>query len=303
MAETEKNHIPTSALVLLDNFTYPPLPPILDGDLEKQVFTHKSVASNLPIELAQKFQSYDKLAHIGDSLLNTFITCLLHSIKPESRSNVATNLRSKLTTREINTRIAKHYGLPGRVQCGGSDKSTFLLSDQLHGEVYEAYIAGLFYSYMNVNDQTNIKSKIGSDHSKKNNLSSTGRDRVSYGQAFDRLSSFLVKIYTPLIQGSYDSYSEYMDTVTELSLGAKAELNQYTQKLRLGTPHYSPAEYLWPDWILENDRRGDHGKVWKSVCTVYKGNGTKITKEGIADGVKPAENVAAFLVLKELKGI
>ncbi|KAK6904550.1 hypothetical protein I204_06845 [Kwoniella mangroviensis CBS 8886] len=65
------NDSPTSALVILDKeYTYPPLPPITDAKLEEVVFTHRSLVNALPVSMRGDMESYDKLAHVGDSLLS-----------------------------------------------------------------------------------------------------------------------------------------------------------------------------------------------------------------------------------------
>ncbi|WWD06491.1 hypothetical protein V865_004581 [Kwoniella europaea PYCC6329] len=237
-------------------------------------------------------ESYDKLAHVGDSLLNTFITCLLHAMNPKSRPKVATDLKGKLTNGEINTHIARHYDLVSKIRTGLAAGGTFRESDDEAGEVYEAYLAGLFYSYLGTSAKSG--SSITSD--------SGSAESTSYGQAFDQLSSFLRPLYSPLIKGLYDTSLDYRASLVELSEGAKSELNTITQKWRLDPPVYK-WEYVWPNWVLEKDRKGNQGKVWKSCCTVYTRDGKVISREGMAEGAKgPADNVAAYLVLQDLRG-
>ncbi|WVW79077.1 hypothetical protein I302_101040 [Kwoniella bestiolae CBS 10118] len=294
---------PTSALVLLDdNYTCPPLPPITDPRLEQTVFTHRSLVNTLPVAMRGDMESYDKLAHVGDSLLNTFITCLLHGLNPNSRPKVATDLRAKLINREINSHVSRAYSLPSRVRTGLAAGGTFRESDDEAGEVFEAYLAGLFYSYLGATSTD----PTGKDKNNGNtSIPPKPKEEIeitSYGQAFDRLSSFLTPLYSPLIKGLYSSSLDYRASLIELSEGAKSELNTLTQKLRSPQPEYE-HEHVWPDWVMDKDRKGNQGKVWKSFCTVHLRGGGSITREGMAEGAKgPADNLAAYLVLQDLRG-
>ncbi|WWC73259.1 uncharacterized protein I206_107225 [Kwoniella pini CBS 10737] len=280
--------IPTSALVLLEsNFVYPPLPPITDPKLKKAVFTHRSLVNSLPSDLQIDWESYDKSAHVGDSLLDTFITCLLHAMYPTARPKVATDLRSKLVNREINSHISRYYDLPSKVKTSKGTSGTFQLSNDEVGEVYEAYLAGLFYSYLN------LKSLTSNDEI----------DFIGYGKAFEKLSNFLILIYKPLIKSLYDDRINKFDYLIEISEGSKSELNTFTQKFKISQPQYGNPELIWPYWIPENERKGNYGKVWQNTCTVFKKDGTMITCTGMAEGTRvTAENVAAYLVLQQLKG-
>ncbi|WVQ93369.1 hypothetical protein IAU59_000437 [Kwoniella sp. CBS 9459] len=294
---TDSAATPFSPLVLFDEFNWPPLPEITDKQLKQTVLTHRSAISSMGLDMVGDNESYDTLAHVGDSLLNTFITCLLHTNNPKRKVGIATDLRSKLVNRQINTHISQHYGLPERVRTGRAQRGTFLLSDEEAGEVYEAYLAGLFLSY----------AKSGQNGSGD----PQGATNVwSHGKAFDKLGQFLVLLYTPLVenlQSIYDSNPNdslgAVEALVELAEGSKAELNLYAQKKHLELPVYS-GERIWPGWIPVHHRVGDHGKVHKGTCTVHLGQGRTVSKEAVGNGnLKSAHNVAAYLVLQELRSM
>ncbi|WVF65723.1 hypothetical protein IAT40_000454 [Kwoniella sp. CBS 6097] len=314
---------PFSPLVLFDEFSWPPLPEITDPKLRAAVFTHRSVISSLALHSVGDRESYETLAHVGDSLLSTFITCLLYTKDSKRKVGIATDLRSKLVNRLINTHISRHYGLPQQVRTGRAVQGTFLQSDDEAGEVYEAYLAGLFFSYARSGDdaagaQAHAHARSGGPfhHTGGGNGNHTNTDfgatnPLSHGRAFDKLSQFLVPLYTPLVDNLQSLYQSNpgqsfgdVEALVELSEGSKAELNLYTQKKRLDTPEYDKGEKFWPSWVSEHDRVGEHGKIWKGKCTVYLGQGRTISKEAIGNGtIKSAHNVAAYLVLQELKGM
>ncbi|WWC91381.1 uncharacterized protein L201_006325 [Kwoniella dendrophila CBS 6074] len=270
--------------------------------------------------------------HIGESLLNTFITCLLHATDPTSKPGKATDLRSKLVNNEINAHISRHYDLLSKVNTARSLGGTFRESNKEAGEVHEAYIAGLFYSYIkNIQEQNQKRDQCKqpdlSDNHNDNqrlnllsiakNLNEDGlMDFQLYGQAFNQLSVFLKPLYEKLIhylnnQFYYEkcivddeyhsNHNNDNETLISLSEGSKSELNTSTQKLRINQPIYK-HEFIWPNHFLEYQRKGTQGKIWKSTCTIHLRNGRMITCSGVGDGAKgPADNVAAYLVLQEIK--
>ncbi|OCF44932.1 hypothetical protein I317_01211 [Kwoniella heveanensis CBS 569] len=294
---TNGDAAPFSPLVLFEaeEFSWPPLPEITDRQFKQAVFTHRSLISSMALDMVGDHQSYETLAHVGDSLLNTFITCLLHTKDQKRKVGIATDLRSKLVNRQINTHISRHYGLPEQVRTGRAQRGTFRQSDDEAGEVYEAYLAGLFFSYAKA-----AATQAGNQG-----------DLLTHGQAFDKLGRFLIPLYTPLVDNlqaihdsnPYDSLGD-VEALVELSEGSKAELNLFCQKKHLEIPEYDKGEKFWPSWISQHDRVGEHGKIWKGKCTVRLTNGRIITKEGVGNGtLKSAHNVAAYLVMQDLKGM
>ncbi|WVR09213.1 hypothetical protein IAU60_006275 [Kwoniella sp. DSM 27419] len=293
---------PKSALVLLDKFTYPPLPEITDDQLRETVFTHVSAVYTLSNGKTTG-ESYKKLAHIGDSLLSTFITCLLQARKPEAKPGAASDLRTKLVNGQVNTRISIAYGLPARVRTARVVHGTYGLSDIEHGEVWEAYIAGLFYSYVKQIESSVTGSSQGDLQGQFKPSSGGGimDEMVSHGQAFGRLGAFLAKLHTPLAEALYDPYLNMLEDLAEHSTGCKSELYAYTGKLHLSPPVYSnPPQRIWPYWINEQDRKGTHGMVFGTTCSITLRDGTVISHQGINRDSRKAGDIAALMVLREL---
>jgi ribonuclease-3 len=78
----------------IPTFPLPPLPPIDDPVLLKQVFTHLSLFKSAKgkFEDAEDDQAkhYEKLEHVGDSLLGMIVTTWLHELKPGLTPGTAT---------------------------------------------------------------------------------------------------------------------------------------------------------------------------------------------------------------------
>jgi len=73
-------------------FPLPPAPPINDPDLLRQVFTHHSSfpRSRGLFEGAEDQGHYEKLEHVGDSILGMVVTTWLHELKPGLTCGTAT---------------------------------------------------------------------------------------------------------------------------------------------------------------------------------------------------------------------
>lgn len=71
---------------LLPVYPLPPLPPIRDAALAKQVFIHSSSfprsRSRFEDTPGRPTEHYEKLEHVGDSVLGMVVTTWLHEIKP-----------------------------------------------------------------------------------------------------------------------------------------------------------------------------------------------------------------------------
>jgi ribonuclease-3 len=67
-------------------FPLPPLPIISDPVLEKQVFTHQSCFPRRKWRFEDPEEDpsldYEKLEHVGDSILGMVVTTWLHELKP-----------------------------------------------------------------------------------------------------------------------------------------------------------------------------------------------------------------------------
>jgi len=82
-------------------FALPPLPVIPDAKLLKQVFTHQSLfeygRGKFEETENQPAEHYEKLEHVGDSILGVAVTTWLHEIRPNLTCGTAT-VRLGVTT-------------------------------------------------------------------------------------------------------------------------------------------------------------------------------------------------------------
>ena len=99
-------------------FALPPLPTIDDADLVKQVFSHQSLFERVrgrfeePIDNPAKH--YEKLEHVGDSILGMIVTTWLHETRPRLTCGSATasqSYRFRVST-DLGARYSKHTLCP-----------------------------------------------------------------------------------------------------------------------------------------------------------------------------------------------
>lgn len=79
---------------LLPVYPLPPLPPVTDNTLEEKVFTHISLFPKSQGRFEEVNGGvaghYEKLEHVGDSILGMVVTAWLHETKPELTCGTAT---------------------------------------------------------------------------------------------------------------------------------------------------------------------------------------------------------------------
>jgi dsRNA-specific ribonuclease len=70
-----------------------PLPPISDQALARAALTHKSahgLSGNKSLNSVSELDDFDKLAHVGDSLLGAAVTLICHQLLPLNKIGKAT---------------------------------------------------------------------------------------------------------------------------------------------------------------------------------------------------------------------
>lgn len=145
-------------------FALPPLPPILDEEITKQVFTHSSLFRRqhgvFEEPDGQDAKHYEKLEHVGDSILGMIVTTWLHELRPGLTCGSATvsklipyleadmqKLKAHLVSNATLSHISGMYNFPQRLN--GDPRLLPLLRVQtdVRAALVEAYIAGIYFSY------------------------------------------------------------------------------------------------------------------------------------------------------------
>ncbi|WWC62718.1 uncharacterized protein I303_105315 [Kwoniella dejecticola CBS 10117] len=137
----------------------PPLPPITDPKIEEMVFTHpgffntpRSYSTSMFLTDGQAVCNYEKLEHVGDALLEAVAVTLAHELFPNFRQGSAAIMRDKLVANSTLAQIARQYGMPDRIRCAPPARHAVKKNEKVAASVFEAYIAGVYYSYLNHKD-------------------------------------------------------------------------------------------------------------------------------------------------------
>ena len=125
----------------------PPLVPIHNAKLRRQVFTTRSYAKGLidPKDPVPLVPHNEGLEFLGDSYLNILTSRLLFAFCPDLHEGELTIIRSSFISNDNLARLTQYYGLDKRLLrveapgASGSNKA----QRKVFGDIFEAYLAGV----------------------------------------------------------------------------------------------------------------------------------------------------------------
>ncbi|WWC88522.1 uncharacterized protein L201_003433 [Kwoniella dendrophila CBS 6074] len=135
----------------------PPLPYIKDKELFEQVITHVSIkqltrrsvmALAKPTEEHEKANDYERLEHVGDGLLESIATGIIQDLYPWLRQGGAAIIRDHLFSNQTLAQISVLYNIPSIIKADFSSVEHVRSSEKIQASVLEAWIAGIFYSFL-----------------------------------------------------------------------------------------------------------------------------------------------------------
>ncbi|WRT67918.1 uncharacterized protein IL334_004892 [Kwoniella shivajii] len=139
----------------------PPLPAILDQSLYDQVITHVSIqqltrrsvmAFAKPEEGYERATDYERLEHVGDGLLESIATGIIQDLYPWLRQGGAAIIRDYLVSNQTLAQLSKFYKLPLLIIADYDSVERVQASEKIQASVLEAWIAGVFYSFISYGD-------------------------------------------------------------------------------------------------------------------------------------------------------
>ncbi|WWC70904.1 uncharacterized protein I206_104856 [Kwoniella pini CBS 10737] len=157
VSENGNNSLFSFVLPPLPKFPLPPLPNIKDQHLYRQVITHVSVqqlnrrsvmALAKPDDDHEKAVDYEKLEHVGDGLLESIASGLINDMYPWLRQGGAAIIRDHLVSNATLAQISVFYNLPQLINAREESLEYVRSSEKIQASVLEAWIAGVFYSYL-----------------------------------------------------------------------------------------------------------------------------------------------------------
>ncbi|WRT63661.1 uncharacterized protein IL334_000584 [Kwoniella shivajii] len=280
---------PTSKAVLipveqLPVFALPPMPTIDDPDLLKQVFTHQSLFERSrgrfedPIDNPSKH--YEKLEHVGDSILGVIVTTWLHETKPRLTIGTATKLKAHLVSNATLSHISGLYNLPQRINGHPELLPVLRAQTDVRAALMEAYIAALYFSFP-------IEDRLGEGIQIIDNWL-----REMYEPLYDFFYNYMKKEWEQhhSTVGSTIDGKVLLETDAEIaridhaSIGMSSLVSMYASN--------QDRELRWEEEKLETNI----GILWKIKCTV---DGIELG-EAIRPFRKAAKNVAGWEAAKKL---
>ncbi|KLT44472.1 ribonuclease III [Cutaneotrichosporon oleaginosum] len=291
------------ALPALPQFDVPSLPPIADKALRLSATTHSSYhqtprnAQSLDLDY-QLPEDYEKLEHIGDSVLGTLVTLLLQDLYPNLPAGSTTMLKAHLVKNETLAQISVRQDLMSQLRAAPSAVYTVRGQIKAQASVFEAHIAAVFFDFLR-------SPTPGGYMDDKRALPSTQLPPLpdmrlrTNGQALDYVGHFFRPIFTPIAEFAY----AFMATKAEelrntqhdggvdepdfdgLTSGAAASLNTFCMRTVGRIPEYN---YIPLDV-----------NAWECECVVVL-KGARYVTTAVRSSKKAAMGVAAWKIGKLL---
>ncbi|KIM63657.1 hypothetical protein SCLCIDRAFT_735641 [Scleroderma citrinum Foug A] len=137
--------------VLQPNFSsdpFPALPSLRSDRIRLQVFTHRSyfarpghVFEDHPNDPSPDNEKYE---HLGDTVLNLIVTCIIHENYRHLRVGPSTKLRSLVVGNPTLADISRRYDLPRHLRLHPAQVVTLRTSLNVQADVFESYVGGLY---------------------------------------------------------------------------------------------------------------------------------------------------------------
>ncbi|WWC91379.1 uncharacterized protein L201_006322 [Kwoniella dendrophila CBS 6074] len=310
---------------LPNSLNLPLLPKIKDSIIERKVFTHSSFYAKPKysiqlFELEDESKDNEKLELLGDSLLDCAVVGLLQDLYPNLNPGTATLLKSHLVNNTILREICKLYHLNDRLIAPPEQLPTLKNGEKVLANLFEAYIAGVYYSYLihgpnqdpsaassslrqqSPSPSPSLSSNPSSTSTSTNHLTPTfpignfvngNNNKVTRGEAMNYLENWLRPLFQPISehiliqmkneQSSKQSLLNDEDLeIDKKSIGANSKLNQWFIAKESGMPEYASAT------------SGTQG--WKILCTAIDRSGKSWYGEATRSTKKAAMAVAAYKV-------
>ncbi|OCF37193.1 hypothetical protein I316_01100 [Kwoniella heveanensis BCC8398] len=155
--QTPNNPLFSFILPPLPAFPIPPLPQIHHPKLHTNVISHTSlqglnrrgnIALSPPEEGWEVAGDYERLEHIGDGLLESIASGLIYDLYPWLRQGGAAIIRDYLVSNATLAQISIFYDLPALLRADPSNIEDVRKSEKVQASIFEAWIAGVFYDYL-----------------------------------------------------------------------------------------------------------------------------------------------------------
>ncbi|WWC85763.1 uncharacterized protein L201_000629 [Kwoniella dendrophila CBS 6074] len=288
---------PSKALLIpveqLPVYALPPMPYIDNPELLEQVFTHKSLygVSRGKFEDSPEDPSrdYEKLEHVGDSILGVIVTTWLHETKPNLTIGTATKLKAHLVSNATLSHLSGLYNLPQRLRGPKEILPVLRAQTDVRAALMEAYIAGLYFSYtLEIRLTENGIGKIDKWL------------REMYEPLYDFFYSYMKKEFNQhhyIIGQTLDGRVISADSSTEKEKDELIKINEKSIGMYDFIKRYCDLQEpkLELNW-KEEKFKTNQGSLWRIKCLI---DGFELS-ESIRPFRKLAQNVAGYEAAKRI---
>ncbi|WVQ93374.1 hypothetical protein IAU59_000443 [Kwoniella sp. CBS 9459] len=321
----------------------PPLPAIEDKTIETRVFTHSSyvgkkrTTGTLLFDAEEEGRDNEKYEHLGDSLLGVTVTLLLQDMYPTLSPGTATTLRSLLVSNRTLRQISHFYQLPSRLLAPPEQRAVLVNGDHVPANLFEAYIAGVYYSYLSHGSSSEHEYRTNSEHDHdhdvdldgdiKPNISApgpsangfahrnggssssvhSGSARHTSGQARDYLDSWLRPLFSRIAIWALTELKGEQARQRALQITARGEGNVVEDPEI--DQHSIGALARLNEWFIAKEGgqpafiQEKSGAEWKLECRAVDRDGNVWCGAATRANIKSAKTVAAYKVCMQFKAV
>ncbi|EER40533.1 RNase3 domain-containing protein [Histoplasma capsulatum var. duboisii H88] len=143
-SQSPRSRLRSSSLELHAQSKLPPLPPVLDKQLQTAMFTHEGVHNPNTASLPEK--NYERMELLGDAYIEIIATRLVWDTFPRLPAGRLSQIRELLVKNETLAEYTSLYGLDQKLQVPPNIRDQVKTWTKIKGDLFEAYVAAVILS-------------------------------------------------------------------------------------------------------------------------------------------------------------
>ncbi|OAX79345.1 hypothetical protein ACJ72_06341, partial [Emergomyces africanus] len=143
-AQSPRNRLYSSSLQLNAKHALPPLPPVLDKQLQTAMLTHEGIINSNTASSPER--NYERMELLGDAYIEIMATRLVWDTFPRLPAGRLSQIRELLVKNETLAEYATLYGLDQKLSVPHDIRNQAKTWTKVKGDVFEAYVAAVILS-------------------------------------------------------------------------------------------------------------------------------------------------------------
>ncbi|OJD15148.1 hypothetical protein AJ78_04573 [Emergomyces pasteurianus Ep9510] len=143
-SQSPRNRLHLRSLQLHAQKALPPLPPVLDKQLQTAMFTHEGINNPTTVSLPER--NYERMELLGDAYIEIIATRLVWDTFPRLPAGRLSQIRELLVKNETLAEYATLYGLDQKLLVPPDIRNQTKTWTKVKGDVFEAYVAAIILS-------------------------------------------------------------------------------------------------------------------------------------------------------------